>query len=225
MKAVDLLVDRTDTSGTFQFPEFSAEIAKHFAAASDTHFTESEHYSLEGSTFLLEAVNVERDVAAYNARLGKHLGVLRDVSWRWRLAQQLVHMACHYPTGLEATVPARLDQSLPSISLHSRVERLAARCKCPEPTRLRTFLNSNEYLIDLVDEALRRLRDHFPKAHLMLSIEDDPDSYEPEKLVCFVRTQQDVEEAEAAYDKFRDEWWLDAKGTAEGRFSIFVEYE
>jgi hypothetical protein len=86
-------------------------------------------------------------------------------------------------------------------------------------------LNSNEYLIDLVDEALGRLRDHFPKAHLVLSIEDDPDSYEPEELVCFVRTEQDVEEAEAAYDKFRDEWWLDAKRLAKGRFSIVVEYE
>jgi hypothetical protein len=223
MKAVDLLVDRRDT--TFQFPEFSAEIAKHFAPASDAHLTESEHYCLEGSTFLLEAVNVERSVAAYNARLGQHLGVLRDVSLGWRHAQQFVCVAYDYPTGLEAPVPGRLDQSLPSIPLHSKVERLAARCECPEPTRLRTFLNSNEYLIDLVDEALGRLRDHFPKAHLVLSIEDDPDSYEPEELVCFVRTEQDVEEAEAAYDKFRDEWWLDAKRLAKGRFSIVVEYE
>jgi len=225
MKAVDLLVDRRDT--TFQFPEFSAEIAKHFAPASDANLTESGHYCLEGSTLVLEAVNIERSVASYNARLGKHLAVLRDVSRGWRHAQQFVYAACDYPTGLEVSMPVRLDQSLPSIPLHSKVERLAARCERPEPTRLKTFLNSNAYLIDVVDEALRRLRIYYPQAsaHFVLSVENDPDSYEPEKLVCFVRTQQGVDEAEAAYDKFRDEWWLDAMELAEDRFSIVVEYE
>lgn len=198
------MVDKNDTTGTITIPELTADIANSFDPALHTGSRKSSGSISWPYTSSAVAFATEWDPLEYNHFVWSQYAEHRD-----HLEQAQI-------------IPYRISTDIP---VDLQVKRLMARIRCSESKRLDAFLNNNTYLLPIVDEALIQLRKYFPEEEMCLSIQDDPDSYNTENLICFVVTKQTVETAELAYDKFRNEWWLDAKGLAGDCFTICVEYE
>ncbi len=204
MSGSDLLVERMDTTGLLPFPNLSSDIGSHFASMHIAGLPEHlQHHSGDVSYALSHDAHMAPDIVSYNARLDNKL----------REAKKALAKS-ESPTGISMEIPLDLQ-----------VKRLLARVRGADEARLGQFLRTKPHFLPLVDESLRRIRSHFPDATMFLAVEDDPDTPATEYLVCYIRTEQTVEEAEAAYDKFRDEWWLDAKRLADDCFTICVEYQ
>ena len=94
-----------------------------------------------------------------------------------------------------------------------------------ERVRIEGFLREHNEIADLVSDALTRLPRYFPASGYRLELMSDPDSEAPkDDLICFIQTDQDLDTAEAAYDAFRDDWWLDNLLRAGGRLTLVIEY-
>jgi len=119
----------------------------------------------------------------------------------------------------------RTDNVIPVASTDAeRIGHLTERSEPGERELVESFLTRNADMVTLVDEAIRQVEQYMPDTGPHLALFSDPDTVDTEVLVCFVRTTEDVEAIEGAYERFRDEWWLDAKKPARGRFRVCLEF-
>lgn len=92
------------------------------------------------------------------------------------------------------------------------------------PPEVSEFLSSNIFLIPLIEEAYRKIREYFPQTELILEVLYDPEA-DNKELVIFIHTNLPPDEALNKLEQLDKNWWLDASLEAEGRLCIHMEFE
>ncbi len=94
-----------------------------------------------------------------------------------------------------------------------------------DPDSVRAFLEEHFDLIPLVESVGHKLEAYFPGTDFCLEVIDDPDDTDEKTyLACFVITELAPDDAEERYERFRDDWWLNAKSGTKSRLVICLEY-
>ena len=87
------------------------------------------------------------------------------------------------------------------------------------------FLKSNEHLRDLLIEARSVIRRFFPESDVRLELVQDYEGSEDKKLVAYIETTLEPEEAIECLRRFDDDWWLDQLAKSKGLLCIDVGYD
>jgi hypothetical protein len=92
------------------------------------------------------------------------------------------------------------------------------------PAQVQAFLDENPFLMPLLPEIRRKLRDYFPDSPVSLMVASDPD--EAGRLQLIVAVIIDLLPG-AAIDRlgeFDRDWWLENLDRARGKVCIDFEY-
>lgn len=76
------------------------------------------------------------------------------------------------------------------------------------PEEVRRFLKDNTFLIEVLLEAPKHIKDYFEYSKLTLEKVTDPEEGE-QQLVLRIHTNLPVDEAYKRFEKLLDNWWLD----------------
>lgn len=84
------------------------------------------------------------------------------------------------------------------------------------------FLESNSFLIDLLEEAAPKIREYFgADTEVLLELCKDPEGHE---VFARIITKLEPKEALAILDCFDDEWWLDVSPRAKRALNFALRY-
>jgi hypothetical protein len=92
------------------------------------------------------------------------------------------------------------------------------------PPQVQTFLDENAFLMPLLPEIRRKLRDYFPDSPVSLTVACDPDETDRLQLVVAVATNLSPGDAINRFGEFDRDWWLDNLDRSQGRVCIDFEY-
>ncbi|MBO1347587.1 MAG: hypothetical protein EBE86_009410 [Hormoscilla sp. GUM202] len=106
----------------------------------------------------------------------------------------------------------------------TEIESLEKLYSFKEPQAVYDFLESNPFLVPLLQEAHGEIRKHFPNSRLFLQYITDPEIYNPQLAVFLTRPENlDVEERIDLLERLGDDWWLDAKPRSQRKMIICFE--
>jgi hypothetical protein len=91
--------------------------------------------------------------------------------------------------------------------------------------QVKDFLENHPFLLPLLFEAYGKIRIYFePYPQVFLEVVTDPEVPEDIKLVAFIQTSIEPEEALKKLNRLDCEWWLQAMDRARGRLCIHLEF-
>jgi len=106
----------------------------------------------------------------------------------------------------------------------TEIESLEKLYSFKEPQAVYNFLESNPFLVPLLQEAHGEIRKHFPNSRLFLKYVTDPEIYNPKLAIYISRPENmDVEERIDLLERLDDDWWLDAEPRSQGK--MFINFE
>ena len=85
------------------------------------------------------------------------------------------------------------------------------------------FLERYPFLVPLLLEAYGKIGDYFPYSQVFLEVVTDPEAVGDYQLVVFIATNFDPDEADDRFERFDEDWWLDALDQAQGVLCINLE--
>lgn len=86
------------------------------------------------------------------------------------------------------------------------------------------FLERYPFLVSLLLEAYGKIGDYFPYSQMFLEVVTDPEAINDHQLVIFIATNFDPDEADDRFERFDEDWWLDALDWAQGMLCINLEF-
>ncbi len=105
----------------------------------------------------------------------------------------------------------------------ANLEKLIEFYSLPE---IRSFLLKNSFLLDVLEEAVKKIKQIFLDEKLKLAIEKDPEiNSDSGVLYLRISTKKSPKEALELLDKLNDEWWLEVKPRTKQKLIIEEEYE
>lgn len=84
-------------------------------------------------------------------------------------------------------------------------------------------MSRNGFLVPLIREVSSRVNDYFGSVPFFLERFLDPDSPDDGKLVVSILSDLDPDAADAALERFDEEWWLDNLPRADGKLCVTLE--
>ena len=107
-----------------------------------------------------------------------------------------------------------------------RIEVLSKHIKFSSLTDEKRLLSKNAFLIDVIKEAITKIKKLFTSESLELAVENDPEiqSYS-EVLVLKIHTKKNPKETIELLNKLDEEWWLEAKLNTKQKLIIEEEYD
>lgn len=87
------------------------------------------------------------------------------------------------------------------------------------------FAVNNSFLLQPLHEAYNQIRNYFGESvQAVLEVVADPEFFEDQELVIFIRTDLSPDEAFEKLEQMDDEWWLDVPATVRKNLCIDVEF-
>ena len=106
----------------------------------------------------------------------------------------------------------------------TEIESLEKLYSFKEPQAVYDFLESNPFLVPLLQEAHGPIRKHFPNSRLFLQYITDPEIYNPQLAVFLTRPENlDAEERIDLLERIDYDWWFDAEPRSQGKMIICFE--
>jgi hypothetical protein len=88
------------------------------------------------------------------------------------------------------------------------------------------YLNLFPFINPILSEAHQRLKELYPDADFVLDILIDPeDPQDGTALILYFFTFLQLEKASVIFDKFEEDWWIDACAEGQGKFSILMGFK
>jgi tetratricopeptide (TPR) repeat protein len=160
-----------------------------------------------------------------------NLGIVAHKQGRLEDAEDVLHQALKI---------APEDETLERFLAELRLDRLEReRHPLPEqqaapisslfvfqnPAQIVTFVFENQFLLELLREASKRIHDIFgPDTQLSLRLWRDPDYEEAQTLYIEILTKLSADDAFPLLERLDDEWWIDASEQASGKLNIKLQY-
>ncbi len=105
----------------------------------------------------------------------------------------------------------------------ANLKKLIEFYSSPEIT---SFLLKNHFLLDIIEEAVKKIKHLFRDEKLKLALERDPEiSSDSGVLSLRISTKKSPKEALELLDKLNEEWWLQVKPRTKQKLIIEEEYE
>jgi len=124
-------------------------------------------------------------------------------------------------------VPARDAEektALLTARLKKEAQQIEQLYRLRNPEEVWHFLGAHQYLVPLLVEAQSHIRKYFPTADLVLEYVVDPEVADEKQVAIYIATEQDVDEAHDALERFDRDWWLDASDQADDDLYITLEF-
>jgi len=87
------------------------------------------------------------------------------------------------------------------------------------------FAVDNSFLLQTLHEAYKQIRNYFGESvQAVLEVVADPEFFEDQELVIFIRTDFSPDEAFEKLEQIDDEWWLDVPADVRKKLCIDVEF-
>ncbi len=107
-----------------------------------------------------------------------------------------------------------------------RIEVLSKYIMFNSLTDEKRFLSKNTFLIDIIEEAITKIKKLFTSESLELAIENDPEiQSDSEVLVLKIHTKKSPKEMIELLNKLDEEWWLETKLNTKQKLVIEEEYD
>jgi uncharacterized protein (UPF0332 family) len=87
-----------------------------------------------------------------------------------------------------------------------------------------SFLEENQFLVPLLQEAYIQLKEYFPSSDFVLEVVNTSEVVGEEQLVASIVVKQDPEKASLDLDRFDEHWWLDNMDRAKDKLCIALEF-
>lgn len=111
------------------------------------------------------------------------------------------------------------------IDKERRIDFLVNIYKFRAPSEVRTFLQRNLFLVDLLLEAYEVTQTFFGRnAQISLEVVEDPEASNGRELFALIQTSLPPNDARARLKRLDREWWLDAMLQAQCKMTIDMEY-
>jgi len=124
-------------------------------------------------------------------------------------------------------VPARDAEektALLTARLKKEAQQIEQLYRLRNPEEVWHFLETHQYLVPLLIEAHDHIRKYFPTADLVLEYVVDPEVADEKQLAIYIATEQDIDDAHDALERFDHDWWLDASDQADDDLYITLEF-
>nr|QNO49447.1 hypothetical protein OCBBGKCP_00004 [Methanosarcinales archaeon ANME-2c ERB4]QNT35661.1 hypothetical protein GNCGGNMO_00023 [uncultured Methanosarcinales archaeon] len=87
------------------------------------------------------------------------------------------------------------------------------------------FAVNNSFLLQPLHEAYKQIRNYFGEsAQAVLEVVADPEFFEDQELVIFIRTDLSPDEALEKLEQIDDKWWLNVPANVRKKLCITVEF-
>ncbi len=87
------------------------------------------------------------------------------------------------------------------------------------------FAVNNSFLLQPLHEAYEQIRNYFGESvQAVLEVVADPEFFEDQELVIFIRTDLSPDEAFEKMEQIDDEWWLNVPANVRKKLCIDVEF-
>lgn len=117
-----------------------------------------------------------------------------------------------------------IDFPRPFLSLDDWKNGKAYNLEMRDPEVVTEFLEENQYLLPVIDEACEKLVEYFGmETSLVLKLVYPKDGGRSE-LFLYVQTNLPVSEARRTLDRFDEEWWLDEMPRSQFRMVVTLGY-
>lgn len=93
-----------------------------------------------------------------------------------------------------------------------------------ERTRILRFLERYPFLVPSLVEVYPHIEEFFPHSLVYLTIATDQEEWGIDRLVAFIATDLDPDEALDALSTFDKKWWLNSLKRAQGKLCITLEF-
>ncbi len=119
----------------------------------------------------------------------------------------------------------RQDMDVPIVRVHQpEIPLLERLYRFRERLDVLGFLERYPFLIPLLLEAYGKIGEYFPYSQVFLEVVTDPEATNDYQLVLFIATNLDPDEADDRFERFDEDWWLDALDRAQGMLCINLEF-
>ena len=117
------------------------------------------------------------------------------------------------------------DMGVPIVRVHKpEIPLLERLYRFRERLDVLGFLERCPFLVSLLLKAYRKIREYFPYSRIFLEVVTDPEAVGDSQLVVFIATDFDPDEADERFERFDEDWWLDALDQAKGMLCINLEF-
>ncbi|MCW6168949.1 MAG: hypothetical protein LVQ96_04080 [Thermoplasmatales archaeon] len=107
-----------------------------------------------------------------------------------------------------------------------KIRNLSKFIKFNSLTEQERFLSKNTFLIDILDDAITKIRELFTNERLELAIESDPEiQNDSDILVLKIHTKKNPKEMIKLLNRLDKEWWLETKLKTKQKLIIEEEYD
>lgn len=93
-----------------------------------------------------------------------------------------------------------------------------------ERTELLHFLEKYPFLVSLLLEVYLHIEEFFPHSLVYLSVSTDLEEFGTDRLIAFISTNLDPDNALDALSAFDKKWWLNSLKRAQGKLCITLEF-
>lgn len=104
------------------------------------------------------------------------------------------------------------------------IRSLRRRYEFRNDEAIREFLKEKPFLLHLLFDAYKEIREYFAAPHLVLEVIADPEAQEERELFVFIQTKLSPRAARPLLAEFDREWWIDAMLEARGEMNISLRY-
>ncbi len=91
-------------------------------------------------------------------------------------------------------------------------------------TEMLRFLEKYPYLVSLLLEAYLHIEEFFPHSLVYLAVSTDLEEFSTDRLIAFISTDFDPDNALDALSAFDKKWWLSSLKRAHGKLCITLEF-
>lgn len=143
--------------------------------------------------------------------------------------QENVMNGIHFPVSfLEPVIKRQSWQDIGTSTVHvhqSMIPLLERFYTFRERSNVLGFLDRYPFLVPLLLEAYGKIGEYFPCSRIFLEVVTDPDAVGDSQLLVFIATDFDPDEADDKFERFDEDWWLDALDLTQGMLCINLEFQ
>ena len=93
-----------------------------------------------------------------------------------------------------------------------------------ERTEILRFFEKNPFLVSLLVEAYPNIKKFFPYSLVYLAVATDQEEFGTDKLIAFIATDLDPDDALDTLSIFDKQWWLNSLKRTQGKLCITLEF-
>ena len=93
-----------------------------------------------------------------------------------------------------------------------------------ERTGILRFLEKYPFLVSLLVEVYPHIKEFFPHSLVYLTVATDPEEFGTDRLIAFIATDLEPDDALDALSAFDKKWWLNSLKRTQGKLCITLEF-